>query len=325
MTNTHEFIKLGKTIVPKPAGSDYSLEAGRVYDLKWIEWVGAQLTINGDLNLPKKIYQTEKDKSFINRVLTYHKNTTSNTTGVMLAGIKGTGKTITAKLIAKQSNLPIIVIDSRFPAAQLTNFFKQFTQDVCILVDEADKNYRTNDMLGFLDGVEKTCKKLVVFTCNEMSNVSEYFLNRCSRVRYLRTYRADSNLDYLPIILKDLNIKNEKEVYEFCKKEIKLLSLDNIFAFLQEVKELEGTTSNLGQIISIMNIDTRTNFSKHEEPDEEESDEDAEQEIKNTNEKIEREGLVLEELEYGPETNDISYDEMSDEDIFGREEEQAAA
>lgn len=260
MANTHEFLKLGNRVIVKPAGSDYSLIAGKTYDLIYDRFEGTQLLENGELNLPKKVYKSNKDTTFIKRVTNYYNNSTDNTVGVMLAGIKGTGKTIMAKELAKESGLPIIIVSPSFPERELTRYFKKFTQEVCILLDEVEKNYDTENMLGFLDGVEKTCRKLVIMTCNSLREVSEYMQDRCSRIRYLRKYTAEANREFVPMIVKDLEIKNPDKVVEFINNEFKLLSMDNIFSFLREVKLLENTTENYGEIISILNVETKTNF-----------------------------------------------------------------
>lgn len=260
MANTHEFLKLGNRVIVKPAGSDYSLIAGKTYDLIYDRFEGTQLLENGELNLPKKVYKSNKDITFIKRVTNYYNNSTDNTVGVMLAGIKGTGKTIMAKELAKESGLPIIIVSPSFPERELTRYFKKFTQEVCILLDEVEKNYDTENMLGFLDGVEKTCRKLVIMTCNSLREVSEYMQDRCSRIRYLRKYTAEANREFVPMIVKDLEIKNPDKVVEFINNEFKLLSMDNIFSFLREVKLLENTTENYGEIISILNVETKTNF-----------------------------------------------------------------
>lgn len=255
----NEFVKLGNTIVTKPQGCDYSLESGKVYDLKWNRLeMAPNLTLNGNLNFPSKIYLTEKDDHFIKCVLNYFNTTNDNNVGVLLTGVKGTGKTVTAKLLAKHSDLPIIVVDNRFPAERLKEYFKRFKQNVCILMDEIEKNFHTEFMLDLLDGVQATCKKLFIATCNNTRDISEYFIDRCSRIRYLRNYTIEQNFAYLSVILDDLQIKNKEKVIEFCKNEIKLLSLDNMLAFVKEIKSQEDVTDDLNEIIEYMNI--ATNF-----------------------------------------------------------------
>lgn len=94
-------------------------------------------------------------------------------------------------------------------------------------------------------------------TCNNLSKVSEYLQDRCSRIRYLRKYTPEDNLEFLDPIIADLGIKNAEEVSEYCRNNIKLLSMDNIVSFLNEVKMLEDEDVSLDEIISVMNIDTK--------------------------------------------------------------------
>lgn len=161
-----------------------------------------------------------------------------------------------AKVLAKESGLPIIVVNPDYPESKLIKFFKSFTTPVCVLFDEVEKNFKTEYMLDFLDGVEKTAQKLVIMTCNDLSQVSQYMQDRCSRIRYLRKYSPDENAAFLPMLADDFGIKNKEEVVEFCKENIKLLSMDNVVSFMSEVKMLEDEDVSLQEIISIMNIST---------------------------------------------------------------------
>lgn len=254
----NEFIKIGEQIIAKPKGADYDLIPGKVYDLSWNRWEDSPIfKENGELNLPKKIYSTKTDDVFKKRIITYFNKANTNTTGVMLAGTKGTGKTVMAKILAKESGLPIIVVNPDYPEGKLIKFFKSFTTPVCVLFDEVEKNFKTEYMLDFLDGVEKTTQKLVIMTCNDLSQVSQYMQDRCSRVRYLRRYSPDENAAFLPMLADDFGIKNKEEVVKFCKENIKLLSMDNIVSFMSEVKMLEDEDISLQEIINIMNISTK--------------------------------------------------------------------
>lgn len=256
--NKKEFVKIGKEIFVVPKGNEYELIPNQVYNLEWDGWNERSIfKENGELNLPSTIYETKSDSIFRKRIINYFNTTTSNTTGVLLAGTKGTGKTVTAKLLAKESNLPIIIIDPKFPENKLINFFKTFETPVCILFDEIEKKFNTTKMLDFLDGVEKTAKKLIIMTCNDTSNISEYMEDRCSRVRYVRNYDANENVELLPIIADNLNIKNKEEVIKFCNDNICLLSIDNIIAFMQEVKSFEDEDISLQDIIQYLNISTK--------------------------------------------------------------------
>ena len=91
----NEFIKIGEQIIAKPKGADYDLIPGKVYDLSWNRWEDSPIfKENGELNLPKKIYSTKTDDIFKKRIITYFNKANTNTTGVMLAGTKGTGNSV---------------------------------------------------------------------------------------------------------------------------------------------------------------------------------------------------------------------------------------
>ena len=277
MSKNTEFIKIGDCLVIKPNGADYDLIPGKVYDLSYDRYSGDDIfKENGELSLPSKVYTSKKDEFFKKRVLTYFNNAFTDTTGVMLAGTKGTGKTIMAKVLAKESNLPIIIVDPQYPEHRLIKYFKQISTPMCILFDEVDKSFNTEKMLDFLDGLQKTSKKLVIMTCNNLHKVSEYLQDRCSRIRYLRKYTTDDNLEFLDILIKDMGIKNVEEVSKFCRENIKLLSMDNIVAFLNEIKMLEDEDITLDEIISVMNIEHTQleGISSREEPIDEDNKDD---------------------------------------------------
>ena len=59
-----------------------------------------------------KIYGMES--KLIEHIMTTFKNTTSNL-GILFNGVKGTGKTITAKIIANKTKLPVILINAPYP------------------------------------------------------------------------------------------------------------------------------------------------------------------------------------------------------------------
>lgn len=276
-----EFLKIGNNIIAKPKGTDYDLINGKVYDLKWDDYEGRPIfTENGELNLPKKVYKSKEDITFNKRVLTYFNNTSAITTGVMLAGVKGTGKSIEAKVLAQESGLPIIIIDNGYPSSRLVQFFKSFNTPVCVILDEVEKTRNTEKLLDFLDGIEKTAKKLVLMTCNELNKVSEYMQDRCSRVRYLRKYTVENNFEFLPEIIKDLCIKDGEKVQKYIEDNITLPSMDNLYSLLTEIKLFENDNIPLQDIVSVMNISTKNEpikegmtYIKHEDNELEDDEE----------------------------------------------------
>ena len=272
-----EFIKVGERIVNKPTGLDYDLVNGKVYNLKWDRYNGmSYFEEDGSLSLPSKVYTTKSDDIFIKRVNTYFQKTSKLSTGVMLSGIKGTGKTVMAKVIAKNSNLPIIVVDEDYPTGRINDFFRKFETPVTIIFDEVDKHWDTEDLLGWLDGVQTNAKKLVLFTCNNEDRVNDYLKDRCSRVRYIRHFEANDNARFLREILRDKGIAEDKikDTYTFIVNNFGLLSIDNILSFIDE-KLLFPELSN-EEIFNDMNISSKKGKKNiiGETPDEEDEDDD---------------------------------------------------
>lgn len=252
------FIKSNNNIQLFPKGLEYDLEPGKVYDLLIKTAWGEKITkfkLNGEMNTPPKIYQTKRDKLFVERVLNNFTNSNKNTTGVLLTGDKGTGKSVTAKILAKKANLPIIVINPELEEKYLEEFFKEFDTPVCILFDEVDKNFDTREMLTFLDGIHKTAKKLVIMTANNEDNLSEFIKNRCSRIRYYRHYDVKNDArEYAELICKDKGIENKEEVIDFIVKNIKYPSIDNISSFIDEIIFTKDWGLNLDEVLEFMNI-----------------------------------------------------------------------
>lgn len=265
------FIINGERIVTKPEGQDYDLMPGKVYDLLFDNYeMYSYLKENGNLNMPKKIYEIEEDTKFMDRVLLFHNSEYNNgNTGVLLAGDKGTGKSMLAKRIALKSNLPIIIVDSSYPLWQITKFFKKVKTETCIIFDEIEKNPRTwpsEDLLTFLDGIQETGKKIVIMTCNKTEGLDENLFDRCSRIRYYRKYKANANEIFIKEMIEDKGLTPNQPLVDFIKR-FTVKSFDNINSFLDEYKlYLETTDTNfmLEDVANIMNISLEDKLEKND-------------------------------------------------------------
>lgn len=230
-----EFIKLDDIIIPKPNGIDYDLKPNTIYDLS--NYYSPRLKENGSFNLPDKIYESEKDSKFRKLVIKRFNNNLSQVTGVLLAGEKGTGKTIQAKLIAKESGLPIINVTEELKREAMINFFKSFNTPVCVIFDEFDKYFESSDLISLLDGINKTTKMLILFTCNDLNEISDFLKDRCSRIRYVRRFTCKDNEIFITDIINDLGLTDSKDVLlTYCINNFTFPTIDNIKAFLTEYK-----------------------------------------------------------------------------------------
>lgn len=251
--NNAQFITLEGRIFPKPEGTDYSLTSGKVYVLRQDRNYDVFLEEDKAFEFPEKYYLSKDDEKFINKVITTYNKTDKLTIGTMLSGMKGSGKTLMAKKIAVKSNLPIIVIDKSVDSGEIEDFFAKINTNVCIIMDEIDKYWRTQYLLGFLDGVKPTCKKLLVCTCNDEKEVNDYLNDRCSRIRYKKKFNAltkDAVLGILSDIIEDK--EKAKSATEFIYSHITVVSYDNVIIFGEEI--LNFPDESYESILADMNI-----------------------------------------------------------------------
>ena len=171
----------------------------------------------------------------------------NGTLGVMLSGLKGSGKTVMMKNLAVQSNLPILLIDKSFAPSQLVNLFNKLSKiELCVLMDEIDKigeNYDDDYLLKILDGVNTTGKKLMIFTCNDAEDINEYLQDRCSRIRYWREFDVMPSSMIQNILSDKLKDKDEvKPLTDFIIENFGVVSFDNVISFVDEVNENANDT-----------------------------------------------------------------------------------
>ena len=92
---------------------------------------------------PKKVYGN--DHEIIDRVLKKYGSVERNL-GVLLTGIKGSGKTVTAKKICDMSGLPTLIISEPYHGEAFIEFMtNDEIGDCAILIDEFEKIYNNRD------------------------------------------------------------------------------------------------------------------------------------------------------------------------------------
>lgn len=185
-----------------------------------------------DFTFNYKVYGIESE--IIKRTLKTFENTVGNL-GVMFNGIRGTGKTVSAKIICNKLRQPTIIVDSRFDGG-VENFLNTIPQDITIFVDEYEKIYRdSNDMLTIMDGVMNSeYRRLFIFTTNKL-RVEENLLQRPSRIRYLKEF---THLG--PRIVEEIvdDILINKKFKEDCVRfiaSLQLITVDIVKTIIQEV------------------------------------------------------------------------------------------
>ena len=154
-------------------------------------------------------------------------------TGVMLAGEKGSGKSLLAKNLAieaaNRSNIPCIVINAPWVGDKFNAFMQMIEQPCMVLFDEFEKVYDEEDQekaLTLLDGVFPS-KKLFVLTCNDKWRINQNMRNRPGRLFYMLDYKGlDANF-----ITEYCNDNLKKSLQKHTEKLCQIASLFAQFNF----------------------------------------------------------------------------------------------
>ena len=116
-------------------------------------------------------------------------------TGVMLVGEKGSGKTLLSKNIcielAKQS-VPTIVINQPWHGDKFNTLIQSIQQPCVVMFDEFEKVYKPDEqeaLLTLLDGIYST-KKLFMLTSNDKWRVDSHMRNRPGRIFYMIDFKG---------------------------------------------------------------------------------------------------------------------------------------
>ena len=205
---------------------------------------------------PYKIYGIET--KFIERVKKTYANTTGNL-GILLNGIKGTGKTVTSKQICNELGLPVIIIHTRFDG--IPNFINDIQQNVVIFVDEFEKIYtdRDHSVLTIMDGaMDNGFRKVFLLTTNELY-VNDNMIQRPGRIRYLKKYK-DLPIDVIEEIVDDKLIHTElrKETVAFISQ-LETITVDIVKAVVDEVNIHQEDPKAFKDVFNVKTIDSKYN------------------------------------------------------------------
>lgn len=140
-------------------------------------------------------------------------------TGVMLAGEKGSGKSLLAKTLSIRGyelDIPTIVINAPWCGDEFNKLIQDIKQPAIVLFDEFEKVYdreQQEHILTLLDGVFPT-KKLFVLTCNDKYRVDAHMRNRPGRIFYMLDFKGLDS-EFIREYCED-NLENKQYIDKIC-------------------------------------------------------------------------------------------------------------
>lgn len=103
---------------------------------------------------------------------------------------------------------------------------------------------------------------MILFTCNNDDEISEYLIDRCSRIRYWREFDEMSPSLIMEVLNDKLNDKKEvKSLTDFIKDNFEVCSFDNIASFVKEANDYPTTTFE--ELFEDMNLSSKGTIKPH--------------------------------------------------------------
>ena len=222
---------------------------------------GWTLEVLPDFELPKKLYGDVNTKA--ERILNTYKDRPKST-GVLLAGEKGSGKTLLSKTISilgAQKGYPTLIVNQPFCGDGFNTFLQDINQNCIVLFDEFEKVYDDDgqkQLLTLFDGIFSS-KKLLILTTNEYLKVNDHLRNRPGRLYYFLDFRGLDN-NFIMEYGRD-NLKNKAHVPNLgvVASMVQPISFDILQALVEECNRYGETPV---KALDMLNIKQQMTFNE---------------------------------------------------------------
>lgn len=203
--------------------------------------------------LPEKLYGNVEAKS--NRVVKKYSLTSKNL-GVLLAGEKGSGKSLTAKHIINSLDVPVLILKEYYSEGDFNGFISSFDFSFALYIDEFEKIVLPKDQhtfLPLLDGWNDG-HMLTIMTVNSQADVNRYMQNRTSRIHYLWNFYGMSNKEIDEVINDKLQEpEKHKENLIRLVEGIGAVNFDTLISIITEINDIGSSDPN--ELYDALNVE----------------------------------------------------------------------
>lgn len=259
------FLKSGSTFAVTTKESldlHETLPAGN-YVIKFSQDRGFFLDACDSFEIPRKLYGDTARVA--DRILKTFQDR-SGSTGILLAGEKGSGKTMLAKYVstlAAELGIPTLMVNAPYSGASFNSFIEAIDQPTIIFFDEFEKVYDRevqDQILTLLDGTVMT-KNLFILTVNDRWAMSTFLQNRPGRIFYARKF-GGLELGFVKEYVAD-NLKNQDNA-ESIYRVFELFDKFNFDMLKALVEEMNRYDEKALESLKFLNIEVEKTRSVYE-------------------------------------------------------------
>ncbi len=255
------YLKRGQTFWPKGEGEidlRNELPVGTYTVRASIE--GFYLEESDEFKLSGKIYG--KTPRQADRILNTFKSR-PNTTGVLLNGEKGSGKTMLAKMISAKAatdGISTLIVNTSFNGDGFNSFMSSISEPVVVIFDEFEKVYDDKEqeqILTLMDGVYPS-KKLFILTANDKYKVNSHMRNRPGRVFYMIEYKG-LDAEFIREYCED-NLDDKSYIEQVCRLTLLFdsFNFDMLKALVEEMNRYKESPNQAMEMLNAKPYDAGT-------------------------------------------------------------------